>query len=148
MITGLTQRVSVPTGGAGCGAAGAGSQKPTIDWSGSRIAFQSTQPLSPTTTTVVPTCSSSTLPAGRTERVSEATDGKEGNGRNATEAAISGDGKVVGFSSGARDLEGSEADNNEAEEVHGALASTPRAWRASRRTSGVTRAIARARVLH
>jgi Tol biopolymer transport system component len=98
MLTGATRNLSQPASGSGC--LGAAS-KPRIDWSGGKIVFESTQPLTSSASGTRPEAFLFDLNSNRIEQVS--VDGL-GNPVDAASAepTISGDGKLIAFTSRAR----------------------------------------------
>ncbi|MCK7594494.1 hypothetical protein [Pseudomarimonas salicorniae] len=117
MLTGSSQTIAAPGNAQQCGAAGAGSSRPQVDYSGTRIAFESSLPLSGSDKNGLPDIYHLDLSSGALIRVSEGRGQADGNGA-ALEPRISGDGRTVSFSSQARNLVATEADNNGLSDVH------------------------------
>jgi alpha-tubulin suppressor-like RCC1 family protein/Tol biopolymer transport system component len=117
LITGATQRVSTPPIAGNCGLAGAGSSKPSMDWDGRKIVYESDQPLTTSDRNNRPDVFLFELGQG-ISRISEALDSAyDGNG-DSVQGTISGDGRVIAFRSAAKNLEPREPDNNETEDIY------------------------------
>lgn len=98
MLTGSSRNLSQPTSGSGC--LGEAS-KPRIDWSGGKIVFESTQPLTPSASGSRPEAFLFDLNSNRIEQVSVDALGNPVDAGSA-EPTISGDGKLIAFTSRAR----------------------------------------------
>lgn len=118
LITGVSQRVSSPPGPANCGAMGAGNRKPSIDWVGRKIVYESDQPITPGDSNALPDVFLFDIEHGRTARISEMLDTANNGNGGSVQAVISGDGNVVAFRSAAKNLEPREPDNNETEDIY------------------------------
>jgi hypothetical protein len=118
MQTGSQRVVSNPTAPVNCGAPGTGSRKPQIDWGGTVVVFESDQPLDGRENEGRSQIFMVDLQSGALSRVSrDLANGHDANDRS-WDPVLSGDGKVVGFVSAARNLEPGFADNNEVADVH------------------------------
>jgi len=115
MLTGVVRRVSPPPGlpAINCGLAGSG--KPSIDWSGLNLAFQSDQAITPGA--MAGRAHVFTSAATGITRLSEAAGGVEGNA-DSTQPAISGDGTTVAYVSEASNLDASFVDGNGRADTH------------------------------
>ena len=117
LLTGSIQSVSAPRSPGEC--APGGARKPTLNWPGDKVAFESDLPLDGSRdkngfTDVY----LRDLIAQTSQRVS--TDPRTGHDplTGSTEPVISGDGSVITFQSGATNLESSEADDNETSDIY------------------------------
>lgn len=118
LLTGVTQRMSPPTGMA-AGACGlVGSSKPSIDYSGRKIAFESDSGVIPGAA-AQPFSNVFLVDAATAGymRVSESADGIGANGASG-QASISGDGRSVAFVSSATNLDDDFTDSNGLPDVH------------------------------
>lgn len=136
LITGISQRVSPPPTVANCGAAGAGSHKPSLDWSGRKIVYESDQSPTPGDGDASSDVFLYDAGQGQTVRVSQSLGTNlDGNG-DSVQPAISGDGNVISFRSAARNLESREPDNNETEDIYVRRLDRPMLRRISRNRRG------------
>jgi alpha-tubulin suppressor-like RCC1 family protein len=136
LITGSLQRVSAPASPTLCGDPGSTSRNPAMDWSGTRVVYESDQPLLPIDHNSRMDVFLFDGATGQMSRVSESTEaGLGGNGASA-EPAISGDGQLIAFRSGAMNLEPSEPDNNETEDVYVRRMDQPQLRRVTRNRRG------------
>lgn len=117
LISGVSQRIGAPSTGAGCGAAGQGARKPAMDWPGGKFVFESDQPLLPNDTNGLSDVYAFDLQAGRLLRVSE-TDAGANAGGASREPTISGDGRMIGFVSAAKNLDATTTDPGDFDDVH------------------------------
>ena len=115
MQTGQVLNISAPATPALCGSLGA--SRPSIDWSGSRVVFETGSALSASDTNALSDIYLYEASGGSHRRLSEdprtAHNGLEASSR----AYISGDGKTVSFQSLAKNLESTEPDNNETNDI-------------------------------
>lgn len=112
--SGVTRRVSPPPGLAQCGTRGAG--KPAIDGAGGKVVFESDAVLKPDDANGLADVYLFRT-TGSTERLSQdPTSVADTNGDSAG-PRISGDGRIVVFSSLARNLDAVTPDNNEVEDI-------------------------------
>lgn len=117
LVTGISQRVSLPPGLAATACGTRGATKPSIDWPGGKIAFESDQPLTPgsgaQSEVFVATIGTGVV----FERVSQLAGGTSVVGES-RDASISGDGDTVAFVSAATNLDGSFVDTNNRADIH------------------------------
>jgi Tol biopolymer transport system component len=136
LVTGVMQRVSPPPTVTNCGPPDAGSHKPSLDWSGRKVVYESDQALTPEDRDASSDVFLFDGGQGRTMRVSQSLGTNlDGNGDSA-QPAISGDGNVVSFRSAARNLESREPDNNETEDIYVRRLDQPLLRRISRNRRG------------
>lgn len=114
LVTGVTQRLSQPSSGSTCGSGG--SRAPTIDFAGDTIAFESDLPLQGSDQNTVSDIYLFDTGTGARTHVSTPASG-QANGAS-TQAAISGDGDMVAFTSAATNLDTGLADTNAKLDVH------------------------------
>ena len=115
MLTGQTMSASSPTSSAQCSAQG--SSQPSIDWSGTAVVFETGIALAEGDRNGFSDIYLFDATQGTHERVSEdPSTGHDGLDAS-TKPGISGDGKVVTFQSLAKNIESSEPDNNEANDI-------------------------------
>ncbi|MCK7593452.1 hypothetical protein [Pseudomarimonas salicorniae] len=108
MITGTTRAVNRPAPGAACQSGNA--SKPRLDFSGQRLVFESTQPLAPG---AAPRREVYLYEPVRDSLVQVSVDGLGGQvDAESGEATISGDGKLIAFTSRARRGYGAELDGS------------------------------------
>lgn len=121
VLTGVTRQVSPPLNQPPANCGSTGSSAPTIDYSGLRIGFAADQPLKPADLNGLGDIYvASLLPGGALTgytRVSERSDGSDGNGASG-EPALSGDGSTLAWISGATNLDPGFADANALDDVH------------------------------
>jgi len=115
LLTGISQRVSTPGQGGQCN--GGASTAPSIDASGSVVAFVSSQPLlagdnNRSNDVFVWTATDAAL-----SRISVAPGGTDANG-DSSAPQVSGDGKTVAFLSAASNLDLGFPDNNDRIDLH------------------------------
>lgn len=115
MLTGTLTTLSQPAAGGSCGSGG--SSAPQIDHAGRTVVFASTQPLAAADSNGQSDIYAIQLGGGSLQQVSVGSGGGQGNGAS-TAPGLSGDGKVVAFSSTASNLDASNADGNGAADVH------------------------------
>jgi hypothetical protein len=115
MLTGALSTLSQPAAGGSCGSGGATA--PQIDHAGRTVVFGSTQPLAAADSNGQSDIYAINLGGGSVQQVSVSSSGGQGNGAS-TAPSLSGDGKVVAFSSTASNLDPSGADGNGAADVH------------------------------
>lgn len=114
LVSGATQRMGAPLSAQDC--ANSGSRAPKIDYSGSKIVFESNQPLTPG-------ASGSNvylfdLLRNATQRISVPPAGGNPNPNgSSTQPTISGDGQTIAFVSTATDLDPNEYDSNGVEDL-------------------------------
>ncbi|MGQ0799402.1 MAG: RCC1 domain-containing protein [Pseudomarimonas sp.] len=115
LVTGSTVSASSPSNPNQCSSGGA--QNPSIDWAGGAVVFESTLPLDTDDRNGFSDIYRFDATTGEHERVS--TDPSTGHdGLDASsKPRISGDGKVVTFQSLAKNIESSEPDNNETNDI-------------------------------
>ncbi|MCK7594613.1 hypothetical protein [Pseudomarimonas salicorniae] len=115
MLTGATQVVSPPAGTSAESCGSAGSSAPSIDDSGSVVAFETDHAHGADDLNLLPDIYVST--AGSLERASASVDGGDSTGAS-SQAALSGDGSQLAFVSDAPNLDLSLPDNNDLADVH------------------------------
>nr|WP_282452770.1 hypothetical protein [Lysobacter sp. CAU 1642] len=119
MLTGVSRRVSQPIGFSASSCGMQGSRKPSLDWAGLNLAFESDEALVPGVTGLQDEVFA--LPVGTStgspEWVSRGSTGSVGNGGSGR-PALSGDGRVVTFVSSASDLDTRSNDNNGVADIH------------------------------
>jgi len=117
MLTGASQRMAPPPGwpASACGSSGSGS--PSIDFSGTVVAFQSDLPLKPGDANLGKDIFTISIGSGAINRISESASGADGNGES-SQPVIAGDGKTVAFVSAATNLDTSFDDTNGRADVH------------------------------
>jgi Tol biopolymer transport system component len=98
MLTGATRNLSQPASGSACLG---GASKPRIDWSGGKIVFESTQPLTSGASGNRPEAFLFDLSSNRIQQVSVDGLGNQVDAGSG-EPTISGDGKLIAFTSRAR----------------------------------------------
>lgn len=117
MLTGTTQRISPPPGLPPSNCGSAGSSKPSIDYSGLNIAFQSDQALKPGSIAGLEHVFLAQIGGTIYPRVSETASGVAGDGAS-TQPVIAGDGNTVAFVSVAGNLDPRFADSNGVADIH------------------------------
>lgn len=111
MLTGVLRNVSAPVDPAQCGAAGSSASAPRMDYAGSRLVFESNQPLTPRTTPPQTDAYLVELHRGGFTRLSQGTAGVDANAAS-RQPTISGDGQSVAYVSAATNLDAGDVDNN------------------------------------
>lgn len=106
ILTGVTRRISPPPGTAPGACGLAGSSKPSIDFSGRMIAFESDQGINTGNSAGTPNVYVADAANASFLRMSETPDGNAGSAA-ARQPAISGDGRSVAFISAAPELDDS-----------------------------------------
>ncbi len=115
LLTGSTTSASSPADPAQCSDGGA--QNPSIDWTGGTLVFETDLPLDANDRNGVSDIYRYDVMTDEHERIStDPTTGHDGLDAS-TRARISGDGKVVTFQSLAKNIESSEPDNNETNDI-------------------------------
>lgn len=117
MQSGQTQRISPPSGTASSNCANSGSQQPSISYDGSRVAFESDQPLAAGDANGLSDVYLWQSGATALQRISIGSNGAD-TSAPAFGAKLSGNGKQLVFVSEARNHDLSSTDNNEAADVH------------------------------
>ena len=118
LLTGASQRISAPSSPAQCGPDGAGARKPSMDWSGGKVVYESDQAITAGDRNSLPDVFLFDGARGQTTRISEGLDNASNGNGDSVQAAISGDGNVIAFRSAAKNFEPREPDDNETEDVY------------------------------
>lgn len=117
MLTGVQRNVSAPTSSSQCGATGSGASAPQMDYAGTRMVFQSNQPLTTRTTAPQIDVYVADLRGGNGfTRVSQGSDGSDANS-SSRQPTISGDGRSVAYVSTATNLVPADTDSNSQDDL-------------------------------
>jgi Tol biopolymer transport system component len=113
MLTGSTRSISAPASGGSCGS-GTAATNPSMDFSGQNIVFVSTQPLAPNDNNG----GSDVFLFKPTTGVSQISRSVLGSASSpVTSPVISGNGRIIAFTSGATNLDSREPDNNDSGDI-------------------------------
>jgi len=136
LVTGVAQRVGVPSSASGCAAAASsGARNPQLDGDGDQIVFESDHALTGGDSNATSDVFLASTAGGTPTRLSVGSGGAGANGAS-SQPVISGDGTMVAFVSTASNLDATAADTNGVADIHVRPVDSSTVLRLSRTDSG------------